>query len=147
MTVFPECAPLLIKRLRPDACLPTKGSPGAAGFDLYATDGGVIPADGKGLVGTGLAVTVPAGTYGRIAPRSGLAVKHSIDVGAGVIDQDYTGECRILLFNHGSQDFAYKAGDRVAQLIVEYISTPPIVEVVELAASTRDVSGFGSTGP
>ena len=80
------------------------------------------------------------------APRSGLAWKHSIDVGAGVIDADYRGPVGVILFNHSDQDFAVKAGDRVAQLILERIVTPDVMEVEDLESTTRGSGGFGSTG-
>lgn len=88
----------------------------------------------------------PEGTYGRIAPRSGLASKHFIDTGAGVIDSDYRGEVKVLLFNHASDDFPIKRGDRVAQLVLERIYTPEIIEVTDLEESVRGAGGFGSTG-
>lgn len=96
-----------------------KGSLQAAGYDLHAIDAGVVPKRGKALVGTGLAFGIPEGNYGRIAPRSGLAAKNSIDVGAGVIDSDYRGEVKVLLFNFSDEDFAFNQGDRIAQLIIE----------------------------
>lgn len=77
----------------------------SAGYDLYAAADLKIPSRGKGLVSTQISIAVPEGTYGRIAPRSGLAAKHSIDTGAGVIDADYRGEVRVLLFNYGEDDF------------------------------------------
>lgn len=83
---------------------------------------------------------------GRIAPRSGLASKHMIDTGAGVIDADYRGQVKVLLFNHGEMDFEVKEGDRVAQLVLERIYTPEILEVQELEESVRGEAGFGSTG-
>jgi dUTP pyrophosphatase len=83
---------------------------------------------------------------GRIAPRSGLASKNFIDTGAGVIDADYRGPVKVLLFNHADTDFAVKEGDRVAQLVIERIYTPEVVEVQELEASVRGAGGFGSTG-
>lgn len=87
------------------------------------------------------------GIDGRIAPRSGLAAKHMIDTGAGVIDADYRGQVKVLLFNHHQEtDFAVKEGDRVAQLILERIYTPEIRVVEELEVSVRGVGGFGSTG-
>lgn len=95
---------------------------------------------------TDISIAVPAGTYGRIAPRSGLASKHFIDTGAGVIDADYRGPVKVLLFNHNEADFAVAEGDRVAQLIVERIYTPEVVEVQELEESVRGAGGFGSTG-
>ena len=87
---------------------------------------------GKGLVKTGLAISFPAGLYASIAPRSGLALKKFIDVGAGVVDSDYRGEVGVVLFNHGDQDFEVKMGDRIAQLILEKIDTPPVEEVQDL---------------
>ena len=83
---------------------------------------------------------------GRIAPRSGLASKHMIDTGAGVIDADYRGQVKVLLFNHGEADFEVKEGDRVAQLVLERIYTPEVLEVEELEESVRGAGGFGSTG-
>ena len=95
---------------------------------------------------TDLAMTVPPGTYGRIAPRSGLALKYSIDIGAGVIDEDYTGSVGILMINQSDQDFVIKTGDRIAQLILERIANKPIIIVSELSSSSRGSRGFGSTG-
>eukprot|EP00250_Pteridium_aquilinum_P011891 c20371_g1_i2 orf=280-663(-) len=80
------------------------------------------------------------------APRSGLAWKHSIDVGAGVIDADYRGPVGVVLFNLSDQDFAIKSGDRVAQLILERIVTPEVLEVDDLEETGRGEGGFGSTG-
>ena len=80
------------------------------------------------------------------APRSGLAWKNFIDTGAGVIDADYRGEVKVLLFNHNEEDFNVKVGDRVAQLILEKIETPEVVAVEDLDASDRGAGGFGSTG-
>ncbi|CAI5973542.1 unnamed protein product [Closterium sp. NIES-65] len=98
------------------------------------------------LVKTDLAVAIPLGTYARVAPRSGLALKHSINVGGGVVDYDYRGNVGVILFNHSDNDFPVKAGDRVAQLILERIVTPDVVEVEELDETTRGAGGFGSTG-
>ena len=89
---------------------------------------------------------IPTGLYARIAPRSGLALKRFIDVGAGVVDGDYRGEVGVILFNHGDQDFKVKMGDRIAQLILEKIDTPPVEEVQGLDDTVRGSGGFGSTG-
>ncbi|CAG9938409.1 unnamed protein product [Clonostachys rosea f. rosea IK726] len=105
-----------------------------------------VPARGKVLVSTDISIACPAGTYGRIAPRSGLASKNFIDTGAGVIDADYRGEVKVLLFNHAETDFEIKEGDRIAQLVLERIYTPDVVEVQELEESVRGAGGFGSTG-
>ena len=88
----------------------------------------------------------PEGTYGRVAPRSGLALKHSIDVGAGVIDADYRGEVGVILFNFGTKDFEIKEGDRIAQLVLEKIELSEVLEVQELDETVRGEGGFGSTG-
>ncbi|XRM39839.1 Deoxyuridine 5'-triphosphate nucleotidohydrolase [Aspergillus tubingensis] len=138
--------PLQVKKLTPTGRAPTRGSAFAAGYDMYSAKETVIPAKGKALVDTGIAIAVPEGTYGRIAPRSGLASKHFIDTGAGVIDADYRGEVKVLLFNHSDVDFEVKEGDRVAQLVLERIYTPEVVVVEELAESVRGAGGFGSTG-
>ncbi|KAL6298101.1 dUTP pyrophosphatase [Sparassis latifolia] len=120
---------LLIKRLSEKAKLPTRGSPLSAGYDLYSAERKLIPAHGKALVDTQLSIAVPAGTYGRVAPRSGLASKFMIDTGAGVIDADYRGVLFILLYNLSDQDFQVEEGDRIAQLILERIVTPEVLEV------------------
>lgn len=137
---------LAVKRLRPSATLPTRGSAEAAGLDLYNSDPVEIPAGGRALVKTGIAISLPPGYYGRVAPRSGLAVKNGIDVGAGVIDSDYRGEVGVLLFNFGSDVFRAEAGTRVAQLIVEPVMLVQPVEVSDLDDTQRGAGGFGSTG-
>ena len=105
-----------------------------------------MPARGKELVKTDLSIAIPEDTYARIAPRSGLAWKNFIDTGAGVVDYDYRGNVGVILFNHGDQDFPIKKGDRVAQLILERIMTPEVVEVDSLDETDRGAGGFGSTG-
>lgn len=136
---------LLVKRNKPQAQLPKRGSEHAAGYDLASCVDIVIPAKGKALIDTGISLSIPAGHYGRVAPRSGLASKSFIDVGAGVIDCDYRGPLMVLLFNFSEQEFSVKCGDRIAQLILEKISTPEIEEVSELEATARGSGGFGST--
>ena len=137
---------LQVKRLTKSSKLPSRGSEFSAGYDLYASEPAVVKSKNRALAPTGIAISVPPGTYGRIAPRSGLAVKHGIDIGAGVIDFDYLGEIMIVMFNHGDADYAINAGDRVAQLILEKIETPAVLEVKELQKTTRGALGFGSTG-
>ena len=90
---------LQVKKLSETAHLPVQGSQYSAGFDLHASVADVVPPRGQKLISTGLAFAIPHGSYGRVAPRSGLAVKNFIDVGAGVIDSDYRGEVKVLLFN------------------------------------------------
>jgi len=125
---FPK---LRIKKLHPSAQLPVKGSEHAAGYDLMSVEDSVVPSRGKILIATGLSMAIPIGNYGRIAPRSGLAAKNFIDVGAGVIDADYRGEVKVLLFNFGEADFNIKQGDRIAQLIIEKYTRTEIEEVQE----------------
>ncbi|XP_023312159.1 deoxyuridine 5'-triphosphate nucleotidohydrolase-like [Anoplophora glabripennis] len=133
-------------RTVPDACAPLKATSKAAGFDLSSISSCTVPARGKLLIDTGLKIQLPDGCYGRIAPRSGLAVKKFIDVGAGVIDQDYTGVIKVVLFNHSDEDFLVKKGDRIAQLICEKIFYPELEEVDVLEKKTeRGDGGFGST--
>lgn len=137
---------LLARRLSPVAKLPARGSTGAAGFDLAAAEATVVKARGHAIAKTGLSIAIPPGTYARIAPRSGLAAKHMIHAGAGVVDADYRGEVGVVLFNHGDADFFVEVGDRVAQLILERISTVNCIEVDSLDATERGANGFGSTG-
>jgi dUTP pyrophosphatase len=137
---------LRVKRFTPDALLPLRASGGSVGYDLYSNENVCVPIGARALVSTGIAIVLPSGTYGRIAPRSGLAVKKGIQVGAGVIDPDYTGEVKILLFNHGAETFEINKGDRVAQLILERCETPPVIEIGKLEETERGSCGFGSTG-
>jgi len=136
-----------VKKLIQDAIIPTRGSDASVGYDLYSVVDTVVPCQtGNALVGTGITVVLPPGCYGRVAPRSGLAVKHCIQVGAGVIDPDYTGEIKVVLFNHGDKDFEVKKGDRIEQLVLEKCDTPPIEEISLVEETERGSGGFGSTG-
>ncbi|KAL1813682.1 hypothetical protein DCAR_0626047 [Daucus carota subsp. sativus] len=137
---------LRVKKLSDKAVLPSRGSPLSAGYDLSSAQEIKVPARGKALVPTDLSIAIPEGTYARIAPRSGLTWKHSIDVGAGVIDGDYRGPVGVILFNHSDIEFQVNVGDRIAQLILEKIMTPDVTEVDDLDDTVRGVGGFGSTG-
>lgn len=139
-------ASLRFVRLSEHATAPTRGSARAAGYDLYSAYDYTIPSMEKALVKTDIQIAVPSGCYGRVAPRSGLAVKHFIDVGAGVIDEDYRGNVGVLLFNFGKEKFEVKKGDRIAQLICERILYPDLEEVQTLDNTERGSGGFGSTG-
>lgn len=141
------CPKLRFVRLSSNAIIPSRGSKESAGLDLYAAHSCIIPAKDKFLISTDLQIALPKGSYGRIAPRSGLAVKNFIDIGAGVIDADYRGPVMVLLFNFGNVDYQVKRGDKIAQLICEQILTPDLIECVSLEDSTeRGEKGFGSTG-
>jgi len=139
-------AQLRVKKLSEHATVPTRGSAQAAGYDLSSAEECTVPARGKALIRTDLAVAVPAGTYGRVAPRSGLALKKGIDCGGGVIDADYRGNVGVILFNHGDEEFVVHRGDRIAQLILERIVTPDVELVDDLDDTHRGAGGFGSTG-
>uniref|UniRef100_A0A8C0EPA9 Deoxyuridine 5'-triphosphate nucleotidohydrolase n=1 Tax=Bubo bubo TaxID=30461 RepID=A0A8C0EPA9_BUBBB len=119
--------------------------PGLIFFLLLAYDC-VIPPMEKAVVKTDIQIALPSGCYGRVAPRSGLAAKHFIDVGAGVIDEDYRGNVGVVLFNFGKESFEVKKGDRIAQLICERICYPELEEVQVLDDTERGEDGFGSTG-
>ena len=125
--------------------MPPKGSRMTAGHYIYALKNGTIPAQRQMLVETGIAIGLPNGTYGRLAARSCMASKHGIAVGVDVIDADYTGEVRVILRNHGTTDYEFKAGDRIAELIVERIQTREGVVVDKLVETERGTQGFGST--
>jgi len=137
---------LLITKLSEDAINPKKGSSAAAGYDLSSAVNAVVPAQQKVIVTTDLSVAVPSGIYGCIAPRSGLAAKHHLAVGAGVINADFRGNVKIVIFNHGNLDFHDSKGDRIAQLLLERIESPPVVVVTQLPGTNRGYEGFGSAG-
>ncbi|XP_055542173.1 deoxyuridine 5'-triphosphate nucleotidohydrolase [Wyeomyia smithii] len=137
---------LRFAKLSKEAFAPTKGSEKAAGFDLKSAYDYIVPARGKQLVKTDIQVQLPEGCYGRVAPRSGLAVKNFIDVGAGVVDEDYRGNLGVVLFNHSDTEFKVTRGDRIAQFICERIFYPELEEVTTLTETERGAGGFGSTG-
>ena len=120
---------LEVKKLAANARLPVLGSENAAGYDLHCNKAYVVPARSKVLVGTGLAFAIPVGNIGRLAPRSGLAVNNSLHVGARVIDADYRGEVKVLLFNFSGADVRVNEGDHIAQMIIEKYTMTKIVEV------------------
>jgi len=140
---------LLVKKLSQYATLPVRVLSGSAGYDLSSACDVVVPALGKALCPTDLAIAVPPGTYGRIAARSGLALKNHINVGGGVIDPNYSGNVGVILYNHSETEFKVSVGDRIAQLILEKIVVDaPVQEVDEFptAETERGSAGFGSTG-
>ena len=137
---------LFVKKLDESAVVPTRGSELSAGYDLSSVEDVVIPSLGRVAVPTGLAIKVPVGTYGRIAPRSGLAFKHGIDILAGVVDADYSGQIVVILYNTSGTEYEIKKGDRIAQFIIEKIEMLNVEVVDELPKTERGVGGFGSTG-
>jgi dUTP pyrophosphatase len=139
-------AAMKIQLLSGNATAPTRAKHSDAGYDLYSAENLVLPKRSWGKVDTDIAVELPAQTYGRVAPRSGLTYSHGIDVGAGVIDCGYRGNVGVILFNHSDSDFVVKKGSRIAQLIVHCILTPEVQIVSTLSSTDRSTDGFGSTG-
>ena len=129
-----------VVRLTENAILPTRGSIWAAGLDLYSAYDLTVPARGLVSVVTDLQIHVPEGFYGRIPLRSGLAIHHHIDIGAGVIDEDYRGNVTVILFNHSDKLFVINRGERVGQLICEKVYYPVLEEV----SAGNDVVGAAS---
>lgn len=134
-----------ILKLSDKSKIPTQGSSCAAGYDLYSAEDCVIEPLSRKLVKTNIAMSIPNGYYGRIAPRSGLAFKNGIDVMAGVIDSDYRQDIGVILYNTDSKYFSIKSGDRIAQIIIEKCHAIEWEECASLDDSDRS-GGFGSTG-
>jgi dUTP pyrophosphatase len=141
--------PLRVRRLGSRSQLPRRAYADDAGLDLHAAEDRVIPPGERASVPTGIAVEIPAGQAGLVLPRSGLAARHGIALvnAPGLIDPGYRGEIRVLLLNTDRDEtFRVSAGDRIAQLVLVRIETPPVVEVDELGESERGTGGFGSSG-
>lgn len=142
--------PIKVKKLRPDAVLPTYESQFAAGADLHAClDAALTVEPGQTrFIPTGLSMEIPVGCVGLIYARSGLACKKGLAPAnkVGVIDSDYRGEFMVALHNHGDQAQTVSPGDRIAQLVIAPVFTPGFCEVSELSDTQRASGGFGSTG-
>lgn len=142
--------PIKVKKLKPNAILPTYGSADAAGADLYAClQEEIIIAPGlTAFVPTGLSMELPKGTAGLIYARSGLACKRGLAPAnkVGVIDSDYRGEFIVALHNHSDKPQNIQPGERIAQLVITPVFTPGFTEVEELTDTDRGSGGFGSTG-
>jgi len=139
---------LPLKRLDPSIALPSYAREDDAGLDLRAAHDAALESGGRALVGTGLAVAIPAGFAGLVLPRSGLALSQGVTVlnAPGLVDAGYRGELKVLLINHGAAPVAVHRGDRIAQLVIQRVERVEPIEVVELPASQRSAGGFGSTG-
>ncbi|HZI61739.1 MAG TPA: dUTP diphosphatase [Pyrinomonadaceae bacterium] len=137
---------LRFKQLDSRAVLPRRGSALAAGLDICSIEDVELQPKQRATVRTGLAVAIPPGFYGRVAPRSGLAAKNGLDVLAGVIDSDYRGEICCVLYNTGDESITLPAGGKICQLVVEQIITPEAAWVNDLDETARGAGGFGSTG-
>jgi dUTP pyrophosphatase len=135
-------------RLDPELPEPKQAHEGDAGIDLHAaTDVRLDPGQWT-MVPTGIAVAIPSGHAGLVAPRSGLAARSGVSVvnGPGVVDSGYRGEITVILINHGTDLLELERGDRIAQLLVVRVAEPELVQVEELSESVRGDGGFGSSG-
>ena len=137
---------LKFKKLSQNATTPVRGSPCSAGLDLFSAESKIIGPCDRARIRTDIAVKLPPGTYGRIAPRSGLAANHFIGIGGGVIDPDFIGGIECIPFNHQDTPFVVPKGMRISQLIIEKISYPELLEVDVLEKTERAEKGFGSSG-
>ena len=128
--------------------LPSYATPGAAGMDVVAAEDLDLAPGARHAVATGFRVAIPAGYEIQVRPRSGLAFKHGISVPntPGTIDSDYRGELKVLMINLGSEPFAIRRGERIAQLVPAVVTVAVFDEVEELDDTARGHGGFGSTG-
>jgi len=138
------------KRLTTDSIVPTVSTRGSAGMDISSRVSAVIPVKEWITVPTGIAIEIPRNCYARIAPRSGLAFQYGLMINAGVIDSDYRGEIKVIIYNPGTTAYRISAGDKIAQLIFERIYAPAdlmirVVNSEDLTSSERGDQGFGST--
>jgi len=138
-----------IKKLSENAVIPTNQTGLEAGYDLYSTEDAWLRPHERKLFKTNIAMEIPDGYYGRVAPRSGLAFKHGIDVLAGVIDQTYRGDIGVILYNtNGGDDtnsIQIKQGQAIAQIIIENCAKVKFIEVADLDDTARGDKGYGSS--
>jgi dUTP pyrophosphatase len=136
---------LAVKRIHPDAKLPVRGHPGDAGLDLFAVDDGLLAPGEIRPISTGIQVAVPAGHVGLIWDKSGISLQgvHRL---AGVVDAGYRGEVRVVLANLGRESFEIRKGMKIAQMLIQAVAAPEVVETDELDVTSRGEDGFGSTG-
>lgn len=137
---------LCIKKLDPRAIIPSYALAHDAGLDLYALEDTVIPAQGRAIVRTGVAMAIPQGFVGLVWDRSGLSAKAGLHRMAGVIDAGYRGEIKIVLLNTTAEDYRIAAGDKAAQLLIQPVAHAEVFETETLPDSERGERGFGTTG-
>jgi len=139
---------LKVKKLNPEAILPSYAREGDAGLDLFAAKQMIIEPGKSALVPTGIAIELPSGTEAQVRPRSGLALKHGLSVlnTPGTVDEGYRGEVGVILINHGASSFTVEPGMKIAQMVVSPRIQVAVVEVAELSDTQRGAGGFGSTG-
>lgn len=135
-----------IQRVHPDATVPKYAHDGDAGMDLHSCENYILKPGDKVLVSTGICMAIPEGYVGLIWDRSGLAAKNSIHVLAGVVDSGYRGEVCVVLKNLGDEEFEVTKNMRVAQMLIQSVSSVIVEESDSLDKTDRDKNGFGSTG-
>lgn len=137
-----------LKRLHPDAQIPTYATPGAAAVDLVSVESLTLQPMERGLVATGFAIEIPEGYEAQVRPRSGWALKQGITLpnSPGTIDSDYRGEIKVIIQNLGSEPFEIQKGDRIAQMVIAPVLQVQFEEVDQLSETSRGEGGFGSTG-
>lgn len=144
-----EFSPVKIQRLDTEISLPRRAHPGDAGADLCSTENIILQPGQRVLVGTGIAIALPAGTVGLVHPRSGLAARHGLSVvnTPGTIDAQYRGEIKVCLINHDpEQPIEITRGMRIAQLVIQRVELVEFAEVEHLDDTERGAQGYGSTG-
>jgi len=137
---------LRFKQLDDRAILPSRGSSSSAGLDITSIEEITLRPNERLLARTGLAVAIPEGYYARLAPRSGLASRHGLDILAGVVDADYRGEIGCIVYNTSNETVHLPAQTKICQLIIEKIITPAAEWSEDLSETDRGAGGFGSTG-
>lgn len=135
-----------VQLLNDQAKVPTRGTEHAAGYDLFCVGDYTIEPSASAMIATGVAMAIDHGWAGLIWPRSGLAVKHSLDTLAGLIDSDYRGEIKVVMINLGNKAVTFKTGDRIAQIVFQQVYQNDLLVVASVDDTDRGDGGFGSTG-
>tara|TARA_B110000285_G_scaffold235601_1_gene318512 strand:- start:6546 stop:7073 length:528 start_codon:yes stop_codon:yes gene_type:complete len=130
----------------PEGCTPRRSTAGAAGHDLFSPSAVFIPANDSVIIDTQLAVQMPIQHYGKIEGNNDLGMLHGIVPFGGIIDEDYRGPIKVKLFNFSLQHYHIKAGDCIAQMIIQQYSAPNIYRTSSLNITERNFGGFGSSG-
>jgi len=135
-----------IKRINPDAKIPTYAHPGDAGMDMYSSEEKTINPQEQVFIKTGIVMEIPEGYVGLVWDKSGLSTKHGLKTIAGVIDAGYRGEISIAMANVGSDPYTFKKGEKIAQMLIQKVEQAQFNEISELSETSRGTGGFGSTG-
>jgi len=137
---------ILVKKLHPDAVIPKFAHKGDAAVDVFSLEGHIIKPGQRHSFKTGLAIELPEGYAALVWEKSGLSVNHGLQILAGVIDSNYRGEWLMTLLNSSNKDYEVKKGDKLANVVIQKVESPEIIEVEELSDTERGDGGFGSTG-